>query len=636
MAYREFHFEKIYEAPDMSILTEGLNKTAENVSTLFQSIAAAKSKKDLAADQYKVDLGKGSFENDEKLKAELAASLVNEGKEMIRSGRGFTSDYVKRLEEAKSYVANSKIQYDRWKDDLGRIDKRSTEDKYYDPQYDEDILREATHGKDNEVNFFNRGDRLQEAEKRLFSNPKAFRINDYTADYVKNLGSMEKQVTTGNPNASNSRYNKATFWDDKTGRPGVTDKHAIEYLKSRADGSVQSFIQSEVDDELGQEISKMKASNDPRTSWMKGMSDADIKNELLNNPSKNIINSQDYGIRVRNKAKEKLTNAASIDTKVSVETKKDLSRTGGLYSNDAIAHDNTFYNESVGVQNVNQKVANAHRMSQNASPGGILMISKGTTTGKPITFESGSKNIFNINSGTSQQARGSATFNLTGYQVQAYDKNGKPYMIEATDVEDLKAKIRSIPYSEFQNLDPKMSIALKGYSLNKGKMMGDIRSSTYNLNEELAKAKSSGDQQRVAQIENQLYELENFRSQLNGDADDFTDDDLLNAAARNGITAIRTDQLIRADKADLDKINTITEGLNLSKTDKWSPEMRDVASVWESRANEAVSNGYKNTRSNTKKPKTSTIPIISSQEEYMKLSSGSEYIDPNGVKRRKK
>lgn len=632
MAYREFYKQQPMVLNDYSPIERELR----SVGTMFSAIAQAKKKEALQIDQYKVDLEQGKFENDEKLKNELARSLTEEGKQLLRNGRGFTTDYSKRLAEAKSLASSSALQYDRWQKDVAAINKRSTDDKYYDPRYDEESLREATHGRDNEVNFFSRGERLAAAEQRLGKYPMAFRINDYTADYVKGYGTKEKSVSSGNPNATNTIFNSSPFWDSKTGRPGVTDKHAVEYLKSRPDGSVQGFLEAEVSNELESEMESMKRSGDSRVDWMKGKSDLEIKNELVRDPSKNIINKTDFGIRVRDKAKYRLQEAADIKSKVDVEYKKDTTKTGGLYNNDAIAHSDTFYNEQVGTQGIPDRVASAHRMNQNAAPGGILMINKGVTAGKPITFESNSKNIFNVNSGTVQQARGSATFNMTGYQVQAYDKNGRPYFIEAADVNDLKDKIRQMPASEFANLDPELKVALKGYSLNRGKMLGDVRSSTYNLNTELAKAKSEGNDEKAAQIESQIYELQNFTAGLNADADDYTDDDILNAAARNGITAIRTDQLVRADKADLDKINTITEGLNLNDRSKWSPEMREVDDLWRQKAQESAVTGYKGARKPAAKKAVPSLPTVADQAQYDALPVGSEYVGPDGVKRRKK
>lgn len=636
MAYREFYKQQPTIINDYSPIERGL----QSVGAIFSSIAAAKKKEALTIDQYKVDLNQGKFENDERLKNELVRSLTQEGKQLLRSGKGFTADYTKRLAEATTLANSSAIQYDRWQKDLAAISKRSTDDKYYDPRYDEELLREATHGRDNEVNFFDRGDRLAQAEQRLGKNPLAFRINDYTADFVKGYGVKEKTSATGNPNATNTIYNSSPFWDSKTGKPGVTDRHAVEYLKSRPDGSVQAFLETEVSNELETEMENMKRSGDSRTAWMNGLSDLEIKNELIRDPSKNIINKTDFGIRVRDKAKQRLEDAADIKSKVDVEYKKDTSKTGGLYNNDAIAHSDTFFDESSSTGSGSPGLGDIYSQQPytkiNAAPGGILMINKGTTTGKPISFISGSKNVFNVNSGTVQQARGSSAFNLTGYQIQAYDKSGRPYMIEAKDINELKAKIKGMSYSEFQNLDPEMKIALKGFTINRAKMLGDVRSSTRKLNEDLAAARREGDEEKVGQIENRLYEINNFTSMLNSDEDDFTEDDILNAAAANGISAIQTDQLVMADKSDLDKINTITEGLNLNNRQKWSPEMREVADLYTQRAQEAAAMGYKATRKPaTKKAAAPSIPTVSDQAQYDALPSGAEYI-ANGKRYRKK
>jgi len=99
---------------------------------------------------------------------------------------------------------------------------------------------------------------------------------------------------------------------------------------------------------------------------------------------------------------------------------------------------------------------------------------------------------------------------------------------------------------------------------------------------------------------------------------------------------VRTDQLVKADKADLDKINTITEGLNLNDKKKWSPEMREVSDLYTQKAQEAAAMGYKVARKTPAKKTATTIPSVADQSQHDALPAGSEYIGPDGVKRRKK
>lgn len=632
MAFERFTNNPYYEDPGVEILNEGLSRAAQNIGNMFAMISQKDMQRRKAADQFKFDIGNRKFENDDQIIREREFAVVNEMKDAIRrNDREAQRQAEAKLQGLQIDANASDIQFKTTEDMIKRVDKRATEDKYYDPREDEKMIRKATHGDDNEVNYYNRGNNLDTTQKQLFNNPRSFRINDYTADYVSKLGVKEKTDSTANPNAVNSRYSSSPFWDKTTGAPGVTDQHAVNYLKSREDGSVQRYIQEEVNEDLDREIKTMKSSGD--AEWMKGKSDADIKNELIRDPSKNKVNSEDFGVRVRNKAKERLEEAADIKSKVDVEYKKDLSKTGGLFNNDSIAYSETFHNTNVGSpeQPVGDQGNTPLPKFRNAAPGGVLMINKGATVGKPITFESSSRNIFNINAGTSQQVRGSSTFNLTGYQVQAYDKSGKPFLFEANSEKEMVDKIKSMPNSAFANLEPTMSIAMNGFTINKAKMLGDVRTSTYDTNLELAAAKKSGDLMKQQQLEQRLMEMEEFRSQLNMDSDDFTDDDVMNAAARTGINQIRVDQLVKADRSDLDRINKITEGLNLNNRDKWSPAMRQVDDVYRQKYAEAAAAGFKDGKTKApSKPKAQTISTEAFNTKWATLKSGESLVGPDG------
>lgn len=637
MAYREFRQEKTYEEPDYSPIYHG-------ITNLFQALNTNKLQREKSADQFKFDIGNRKFANDDALIKTQAFNAINMIKhDYLNQGRP-TPQSELALQGAKEAAAQSDIQFQQTEDIVKRIDKK---DEFFDKQNAEKILKKATHGEDNEVNYLTRQDRLNEADKAIDSDPTLFKIPEYTAHYINLFKEKEKIRSTGNPNVKATTSSSGVFVNPVTGKPEVTDQHSIDFLKSRPE--VQKYIEHDVDGQLDNEIKQMKANGeDSRTSWMKGLSNAEIKSELINDPSKNLINKQDFGERVRDEGKNWLSKMAKTTEKVDIEYKKDLSKTGGLYNNDAIAHGYTFHNEEVGTEGTPDDVAGAFRMSKNAAPGGYLMISKGANVGKPITFDASSSNVFNVNSGTTTKARGSAQFNLTGYQIQAYDKAGKPYIIEATNPKELLNKIKTIPVEDFKSLEPQMSVALKGYSLDRAKMLGDTRTKMYDLNQQLAQAKSDNDLEKIANITNRLDELKEFKQELNTEGDDYTQDDILNAAAKNGITSIRSDQLIKADKSDVDRVNGITEGLNLWNESKWSPEMKEVADAYKKRAQEAASAGYKSTsnpaldfnKAIEQKPKSkvkkSQVPTVASDEDYNKLPSGAEYVGPDGVKRKKK
>lgn len=637
--YREFHFEKIYEAPDT---TGFLDNYTRAMSNMFAGLADTFTKRQQTINQHSVDLAKGAFENDQVMINDMALNLVQEGRSILKRGGNLSDpNYQERLYSAKTLSASSKINFDRFKQDLDRIDKRRDDDKYYDKRYDEASVLDAAYGEG--ADLLTRGSRLADVEKNLFQNPQSFKHKQYTADWVNNYGQKEKIKTTGNPDAKSSIENKARFWDPKTGKPGVTDDHAIDYLRSEE--RVDKWYDYQLDQTLSDEIKKMKSSGDSRAAWMEGLSDNEIKAELINDPSKNLITKTDYGIRKREMAKRDLEEADSVHSKISYEKKLDDRTTGGLYRNDAIAYSPTFNTTQTGaVSGVSTGVSEAAGMNQLSAPGGILVISKGLTTGKPINIQVEGKNGYDITSGKKSQIVGRQPFNLTGYQLQVYQKDGRPFPLAANNTTELITKINSMRPHEFKNLSPEPAIALNGYTVDRNTMLGDMAKNTLDIETELGQAIKNGDETKATSLQERLDMINEFKQALN-DPDSFADQDILNLAARNGISQIRKDMLMKASGSDLDWVNNVTQGLNLRDRNKWSDDMRTFDEAYRSAYRKASEVGFgesptekfeKAVRQPTQKQQQSNeLPTIGSDDEYKKLPSGSEFIAPNGQRYRK-
>src|SRR5690606_17321888 len=84
-----------------------------------------------------------------------------------------------------------------------------------------------------------------------------------------------------------------------------------------------------------------------------------------------------------------------------------------------------------------------------------------------------------------------------------------------------------------------------------------------------------------------IAQLASLRNSFN--LPDVYDEDIINAASSAGIKpqSIRVDQLLLADKSDLDKIRTITDGLDLTDQKNWSPDMKAVNDAYKARFNAA-------------------------------------------------
>lgn len=625
MAYREWY----KTAP---ILQNDYSPLAEGVSTLFQTLAQKREAKRKAVDQYKYALEYGHFENDNKFNTEYVQKVNKIGKETLKKSLTYTPELINAEQQGLQYVADQKAQYKRFENLHTQISKRETDDKYYNANADRKALEIAAFGEKGDVDFRTRGQRLDAVAKGIGNDPISFKFLDYRSDYIKGRGTKTKINASNEPGSVSSEY-KSPFVNHKTGKPEVTDTDAVDFIGSEP--RVDQWYDYKVSSQIDQEIAQMKAVKNPKNDWMNGLSDEEIKLELIVDPSKNRVNKQEFGQRKRELAKKDLEAGADIYQKVDYEKKKDDSATGGLYSNDAIAHTYTFSSIPTGSSTLTP--GEAEQIGQNSlnGPGGILMINKGVTTGKPINFDTQSRNAYNIRSGKRFTLTGKQPFNVTGYQLQLYRKNGQPYLLQASNEDELVNAIGTIPPDQFKDLMPEPKIALVGYTLDRARMLGDISNNSYDLNKELGNARASGDNQKVATIEQQLASLEELRQNINDE--NFSEADILNMAANNQITSVRTDQLILAEKADLDKVNNITGGLNLTDQSKWSDDMKRFNQAYKEAYGRFANVVPKQEGSEPKTPaKKTTIPIVDSQDGYNALSSGAEYIGPDGVKRRKK
>jgi hypothetical protein len=599
MAYREFHYEKTYEAPDYSGF---LDNATRSVSNLFQSIAAQNTQKQKNADQFNYDLSQGKFENDQKVLSEYANNVVGRGKQEILNNGKTSNETASMMNQGKSWQQMSQIQHEKAKSLQAEILARDTKDPYYDGQIDLGKLKVASNGENNEVNFLTRGDRLAETEKQI-GGIDSFKYANYRADYVKNVGARSREATAGNPNATKTRYDEATFWDDLTGKPGVTDSRAIDYLNSDPQGRVNQFFDKKVNEQLESEIEKMKASGDTRTSWMKGLSKEEIKNELINDPSKNIINKQDFGVRKRELAKTDLRDADRINSKVSVDYKADKNQNGGMYKNPNIVHDYSFHNSKITAAIPGQSTS----PYSNPGVGGVLI----QKSGKPITFTSNTPIRTDVNTGkVNKQKIGSVPFNMTSYQLQAFNSGGTPVALHGDTPEQFVENIKKLPLEWFDpngkfKLQPELKVALLGYTVNQANMLNGANNQEQTLLNQISEARANGDDDTAKALETSLQNIQGVRSLIGSGVDDY---ELAMASSKAGIRGVQINELIQASDADLANIRSITQGFDLTKPEYFSDDMQKAQQAYKERAQLAASSGYKSEKTKPTKKKSTTKP----------------------------
>jgi hypothetical protein len=217
-------------------------------------------------------------------------------------------------------------------------------------------------------------------------------------------------------------------------------------------------------------------------------------------------------------------------------------------------------------------------MNNVSGPGGLLMIGKGVaSTGKPLKLPIDSNQSFNLRTGKNTP-RNTGEFNVTGYQLQVYDKNGNLYPIQANSVEELGTAIQNLPNSVLKNLDPEMKVAITGWAVDEQTMLGDLANRSFSISEQIAE---TTDPDKKAELEDQLNELKRLRSLVN--LEGVSDEDIILAANKAGIKKIKQDQILLPNQSDLDRIKATTGGLDLKNKEHWSPEMKQINDLYKSR-----------------------------------------------------
>lgn len=621
MAYREFY--KGIDTPEIDY-----SPIERGITGLFQSLAAQQKAKTNASNQFNYDLDQGAFENDTKILNELAKNVTERARTELKSTGKTTLETEKLMKDGLSYQQTSKNQLERTKALRQNINDRATKDPYYNPEVDISLIQEATHGKDNDKDFRTRGEALAEAEKRV-GGVDSFMFNKYRADYVKGIGAQSKEKTTGTPNAKNSIYNQATFWDEKTGAPGVTDNAAVSFLES--DRRVTQYYDSKMNKVLDEEIKRMKSSGDERVSWMKGKSDEEIKNELINDPTKNLVNQNDFGVRIREAAKSDLKEADRINSKVMVDYSGDKNLSKGGWSNPNILKTDAI---NGFAQSGRQVGSGEDKVFTGYGPGGRIT----QKSGRPITLNTTNPVRSDITKGvTTRNNTGNLSLNMTGYQLMPVKKGFAPFVLQSNSIDGMIDEINKMPNEYFDpngkvGLQPNLKIGLNGYTLNEANVLNDVNDKMFDIADQIRVANETQDTDKIASLENLQYSLNEIKSMVA--EGNYDERDLLFAANKAGIRKVKEDWVIPADNSDMANIRNITGGLDLNDKKSWSPDMRLLDDAYTKKYQQAQASGFKSQQGEVPKGKAKKATTITPDEfnqKWSTLKSGQQLMGPDGV-----
>jgi hypothetical protein len=629
--YREFRSEKYYDAPNMGqftqALVQGAQNSAEAIGNIFRSMAEQKAAKRKAADAYKFDLGAGKFENDDKIFHPLGLNITARTQQDLRTNGKISPERQKEQEQAVLWKKESDWQYAQFQDNAKRIE--GVQDKYFDKEYEHNRNYLAANGENRDIDFRTRGERLDAYDKVIFKDPKSFRGKLYNADYVANFRAKEDAKATGDPTKKSSRSSSTPFVNEQ-GAEGVTVTHAKEYLSSRGDGMVSKWVESLVDADMDADV----AYNKQRNTAIAKMDDETARLYLKANPEENQLNKKDYATRVIEKAQEQLRESAAISKKTDYETKSDQSITNGLYKNDKISQGFTSHVDEPLVSGGTNIIGPSGQFGvklnipRNNMPGANLRQGPGAKVGQAIPIPINPRNSYNIRNGQNSRNIGTTSFNVQGYQLGAYTKDGKYVPID-------KDNLDKMPNSAFKNLQPTLQTSLRGFTLDKSNSLGELASHESNLNSQYAEAVSSNDVDKQTQIQAQLDAVEELKKSMNLKSADFSEEDLINAYRRTGIATanIQRDVIVQASDADKRVVEQITQGLNIDDKSKWDDDMLNTDSGFSKRYQEAAAAGFQDQKTEkaavpTPKPaaqQKAAVPTITSDADYAKLPVGATY-----------
>jgi len=609
MAYREFHYEKTYAAPDTS---DFLDASTRAVSNLFQNLGRQHEERRKSASQWGFDYGNGKFENDDKLIREFGSNTIKRGQQEYYEKGKVSDQTIKDKDQTLLWSQMSDLQMQKAAAINKRID--DNKDPWYAKEVDKAKIPIAVNGEDGQRNLLTRNEPLNELEKNL-NGIDSFKHPEYRAHYITQLGKQNRDLVNGNPNAV-STYREATFMNPKTNKPEVTPDDAVRYLYSDPQGRVYELFNQNVGKQLDSEvdniISKAKAGDD-RVQWAKNKTKDEVKHALIDDPSQNIINSKPYGLRVQDMAMEDLKYGDRVNQKISVtKSDKDPNNGGDGKTNDQFAHAETFHDNKSETPNVSDPVANAFGIGRASGPGGLIATAKGQNPGRPLETEFHSNKSFNFGTGKNYN-RAQGKFSATGYQVGVYDKSGNFIPVSGNDINEFKQNLKKLPKDQLPNLMPELQIGIKGYNIDKAKMFDKISKQKEILSRKLYAAKNTEDTDAQNVIEDQLSNLEDLRASFN--KQNAYDEDILNSAMSHGIDDVRTDQILLAGDADLKQLK-ITTGLDLKNKANWSSDMQNANKEYqnilkEGQRPEPVKEQKKvKTKASTDKPKTTgTVDI---------------------------
>ncbi len=416
MAYREFHQEKYFDAPDIQVLPH----TLQALNTLAHVRAQRQAQAQNLQANYKIGVENGYFPQLQNQLNKGAQHLVGELNRHFAEGGQYIPPQIKNGQAYLSSLAESgKTLMNQFKSLQEEINLKKNDDKYYNATADEEKLKQA---------FSQNLDTPEKIKQHLDSVRVGKNSQDYDrgqviADFVNGFGKKSTdQETVSESGLKTKSFKSNQFLNDK-GVPEVTTEH-VNGLLNKHPIMYQAYAE-DATKQIAEEIKAAKANNE---EWTRGKTDEQLFSDVAHGPNP-------LGKRIDEMAKRDLAQYEDTQNNFSIDA-------GNYQAGSRYGITSKGYNPP----------ADGFKQGDLSGPSRMLVKKTGVGDNRFLYIPS-SQAEWRYDNDTKEYVKtgvnSSIPFVMTSYQWGPVDAQGKPVVLSGKSTDDMVKQINEMPISYF-------------------------------------------------------------------------------------------------------------------------------------------------------------------------------------------
>jgi hypothetical protein len=511
MAYREFQNEKTYAAPEF-VPPKTLDVLTHLNDQRFRQEQLKRQKAEQDFEDIKAFHGSTTIPKYDRLIQGEAENVTRNAQQDIMQHGVITPKTKLQMQRLQNLNARGIALKDERARQLAFENEKKASDKYYDPTININRINEGIPSRGLSLEEELNADESNLVDNRAnIGHPqdinRTFKHGEQLGDWMQDFKNKTKEVTYTDENGvKQSRLMESPFVNDR-GIPDVTNEHVSNYLNSHA--SVKPYYTHKAIEQLQNEIAENKAHN---PNWMAGMSEGDILSGVIDgqikNPHPNSIG------QTRDVNNEVINKPLDLNERIREMARNDIKEHAHVLSKIDTDLSNSNTSRKWGVTNKNIQVAEGFENKNFSSPS-IAIVNPKSPTNPYLRLSTASNLRYNLDNGKVVTNKLPREFILNGgIQMVPIKSDGTPVDIQASSPEELEAKIKALPASEFgPGGIVGTKIAMRGQSVNKKQIldMGYVKMAEL-------KGKLSENPNDV-QAQQQLTDTQNILQQINADSE---------------------------------------------------------------------------------------------------------------------